>query len=294
MFLSTDKKFPKSIPSPKGLTVEKSRTVIFVRHAESAWNEVFNKGFGADFPGRLSSALNKEGKLFATMDSVFVDSPLSEYGAKQAIDLKNYIENELTDEVIGGSSLIASSNLRRALSTGTIGFWKRLGETKEKIKILSSLQEVTFNMDGMSIAKPKSAPQLSDDELDAIEMDKKSFIAEEYYECSENYGNKPIKSNGHRRLQDFAAWCFDEEQQKYDTIIACGHSLYFRFFFQHFLDSDGSHVAKKSKVANCGVVKFQLEKGTTEAGETWFRIPENSLEELYVGFESKKITKKKN
>lgn len=288
MLFSTDKKFPKKIPDSKNIKVTKTKTIIFVRHAESAWNLVFNKGFGSDFPGRLSSALSKEGKLFATLDSVFVDSPLSEEGASQVKDLRKYVDSELTEAVIGGKSVIVSSNLRRALSTATIAFWNRLEKTKEKIQILSSLQEVTFNMDGMSLAKPKSAPQLSDEELDAIEMDKKSFNATEYYDCTENKGNKVVKSSGFNRLQEFSAWCFEKEQDKYDTIIAAGHSLYFRYFFKHFLDSSKDHVAKINKVANCGVIKFQLEQGTTENGETWYRIPEATLDELYIGFESKK------
>ena len=34
-----------------------SRRIIFVRHGESQWNEVFNKGFGPSFPVRLASAM---------------------------------------------------------------------------------------------------------------------------------------------------------------------------------------------------------------------------------------------
>mmetsp|Transcript_12307 Transcript_12307/g.15990 ORF Transcript_12307/g.15990 Transcript_12307/m.15990 type:complete len:315 (-) Transcript_12307:262-1206(-) len=255
MLFSTDKKFPKKTPDAADVQEEASKQIIFVRHAESAWNLVFNKGFGKDFPGRLGDALKKEGKLFSTLDSVFVDSPLSKLGTDQADGLQRFIETgdtEFNELLFGqpdaGKSIIVSSNLRRALSTCTIGFWNRLRRTQEKIHVLSSLQEVTFNVDGMSLAKPYHSPQLADDELAALDYHSpEDFDADRYYNCSENHGNKEIKSSGYKRLVEFCDWCFDEKQDEYDNIIAAGHSLYFRFFFQYFLPKASTHVSKKTQ-----------------------------------------------
>merc|ERR1711991_490355 len=111
LLASTDKKFPKR-SDPALVKKKRSKRLIFVRHGESAWNVVFNRGFGPSFLVRLGSALVEEGRLLPTMDSVFFDSPLCKVGVQPA---------------------------RRALSTNTIAFWNRLNRTKEKIRILSPL-----------------------------------------------------------------------------------------------------------------------------------------------------------
>lgn len=120
---------------------------------------------------------------------------------------------------------------------------RRLRRTQEKIHVLSSLQEVTFNVDGMSLATPYTSPQLADDELAALDYHSpEDFDADRYYDCSENHGNKQVRSSGYKRLIEFCEWCFDTPQEEYDTIIAAGHSLYFRFFFQYFLPKNSTHM----------------------------------------------------
>lgn len=70
--------------------------------------------------------------------------------------MQAFVESE-TDKELGAilkgtsttsKSVLVSSNLRRALSTGTIAFLNRLKRTQEKIHILSNLQEITFMIDG--------------------------------------------------------------------------------------------------------------------------------------------------
>lgn len=111
---------------------------------------MFNRGFGPSFPGRLFSAVFDELRVLPTLDSVFVDSPLSPLGCRQALELQSFVE---THPVLNGTekSILVSSNLRRAVSTGVIGFLPRLKRTQERFHILSSLQEVTFNIDGLSL-----------------------------------------------------------------------------------------------------------------------------------------------
>jgi len=88
LVLSKEKSgWPKNRPDPdaiKGLKFETVKRVIFVRHGESTWNDVFNRGFGPMFPVRLVHGLVQEAGVLISRSSYFVDSPLSKLGYKQA------------------------------------------------------------------------------------------------------------------------------------------------------------------------------------------------------------------
>ena len=61
------------------------KTIVFIRHGESDWNEMFNKGFWPiGFTYRVLRGVIRELLFFATTDSVFYDSPLSQEGVDQA------------------------------------------------------------------------------------------------------------------------------------------------------------------------------------------------------------------
>jgi hypothetical protein len=292
LLFSSDKKW-KKLGDPERVSKKRSKTIYFVRHGESQWNVVFNRGFGKTFPKRFGSALQREAHLFTTLDSVFVDSPLSTLGADQAIELKTFIESipDDTDPAVilktgePGKSILASSNLRRALSTETIGFWPRLRRTQEKIHVLSSLQEITFNIDGVALAKPYTAPVLADEELSALSgTSRADFDPDRYYDCSENAGDKPVRGKGIKRMLEFSKWCFSRDEP---VIIAAGHSLYFRFFFQNFLPYMSQHDGKKYKMANGAVVSFTLWEGKDPNQEDRYFIDEASIRVVHNGFETK-------
>ncbi|GBG28009.1 Hypothetical Protein FCC1311_042322 [Hondaea fermentalgiana] len=299
MIFSQDKRWPRQADAAGILdTVDSTKQIIFVRHGESRWNEVFNKGFGPSFPGRLFRALRDEFLQATTLDSTFLDSPLSEEGTMQAAGLAKFVES--SDEGIGavlkgleGESVLVSSNLRRALSTATIGFWSRLQRTQEKIHILSCLQEVSVNVDCVALAKPQGYPELSDEELHGINMKKMTWTPERFFNGLENDGDKPVSSRGIHRVKDFAAWCFEHDEP---TVIAAGHSLYARHFFNTFLPLSSTNIARTNKMKNCAVVAFTLERGKLKNGKTWYRIQEDSVDPLYLGFEDKgkKVKKRKS
>ncbi len=77
--------------------------VIFVRHCESTWNEVFNKGTLATrlllMPIRLVNALINEVLYSPSGGSVFLDSPLSDDGLVQARSLKAFVEGKTETDV---------------------------------------------------------------------------------------------------------------------------------------------------------------------------------------------------
>jgi hypothetical protein len=73
MILCTDNKGlgPKKNPDPDLIKDAPCTTkrIIFIRHGESDWNSVFNKGFGPSFIGRLFDALFREFNIYPSRDS---------------------------------------------------------------------------------------------------------------------------------------------------------------------------------------------------------------------------------
>ena len=61
----------------------KTKTIIFIRHGESKWNEMFNRGFGPGFVIRLLDGLLSELQRMTFGDSLFIDSPLGRRGEKE-------------------------------------------------------------------------------------------------------------------------------------------------------------------------------------------------------------------
>lgn len=217
--------------------------------------------------------------MLPTPDSVFFDSPLSKVGAQQAVELQRFVEGHPVLRGTEGRSLIVSSNLRRGLSTGTIAFWPRLKRTQEQVRILSTLQEITFNVDGVALSTAGSAPWLADEEIAAMGVRRAEFKPDALYDASENFGDKPVRGRGLDRLQEFCRWAFAREEP---ILICNGHSLYFRFFFQTFLPFASKHEAKVSKLANGAVVSFTLWEG-----EDGFVIDEDTITILHNDFESR-------
>ena len=173
MLLSREKSgWPKNRPDPAiiaGLPAYASvKRVIFVRHGESTWNEIFNRGFNFRFPLRLFEGLMSELLLLFTKNSYFVDSPLSDLGYDQAKELRRFLRDDVPDRRVvsdrhladvaaldgrgDAASLIVASNLRRAVATTALAFWDRLARTGEKIYIHSALQEMARNVDTFALA----------------------------------------------------------------------------------------------------------------------------------------------
>ena len=140
MFLGKDTKYKvgavqgdAGLISEAGAKVE-DRTVIFIRHGESTWNETFNP-VGINkllFPFGLLYAFVTESYLLLTgrKDSWFYDSPLNMIGQEQASELRNYLakdsqwpkatSQEADLKLLKGTDLdtpaiVVSSTLRRAV-----------------------------------------------------------------------------------------------------------------------------------------------------------------------------------
>eukprot|EP00959_Pyramimonas_sp_CCMP1952_P127618 2669357-Pyramimonas_sp.AAC.2 len=72
--------------------------VVFIRHGESDWNDIFNRGFGPMFPVRVITGLLRELlNKFTTRDSLFLDSPLSPLGIRQAVALRAFLKQGIPE-----------------------------------------------------------------------------------------------------------------------------------------------------------------------------------------------------
>jgi len=230
---------PKKNPDPDLLLkrpLANKKTVVFIRHGESDWNYVFNKGINLSVFVRLLRTLLEELLLFGTVNSCFIDSPLNHEGIEQACELSRFLESEAQrsgDEspsqsiikILAGrrseeSSIIVSSSLRRAIATTTVSLWSRISKTGEKILILSNLQEVSRNVDTFQLSSPHTVADLPFKRITPYCGGEESFIADKIYDAGENFGNKTYAFYGIKRLRSFGEWAMKRPES---TIIGKLH-----------------------------------------------------------------------
>lgn len=307
MLFGTDKKWSqKHVSDPETLVkVTGTKRLIFIRHGESEWNLIFNKGIKMLLP-RLFKAMIREFFMLLSTNSIFFDSPLNTEGMEQADELcqwlgndKNSSNNPAISEALtllkgeGGETVITSSPLRRAIQTTTIGLRGRLKKNEgEQIKVLSCLSEISFNVDTIALADaPGSLPELSSlASWCALASPAFSIPSPELlFDASDNRGQKPVRGNGLQRLEAFCRWSFTRKES---TIIAGGHSLWFRYFFKTFLPKNLPHALKVDKIPNSGIVMLTLQMGLDAHGRTLYSIDPASVVEVYGNFDTGKKKKK--
>ena len=304
MVISTDSKGVgvKKNPDPDQLLNKErtTKTIVFIRHGESDWNNVFNKGINFKFIINLIKTTFEEIKMFASLNSAFIDSPLNYEGIEQALELSRYIESEsekvsksdvsyriilaLAGKLTDGSSIIVSSCLRRAIATTTLGLWPRISKTNDKIHLLSSLQEISRNIDTYALSPSNSIADLPFQRIIPHCGGENNFNISKIYETTQNFGNKRRDFYGIKRLRAFGEWAMSQNEE---IIIVGGHSLWFKYFFQTYLPHSCEHDAKNKKITNSGVVSFTLESSKIEDGSMQFRIDPNSIQTIYGGFTTK-------
>ncbi|KAI2513825.1 hypothetical protein MHU86_608 [Fragilaria crotonensis] len=305
LLLCNDKKFPAPKEDPRSFFKDfdpkngDTKTIIFVRHGESTWNDTFNRGdrskliFILYFIPNLIKSLYYEAYFFVTgqaHESWFFDSPLSDKGLNQARGIATFLqeanleystprEADLIKVMLGDEpSTLVSSNLRRAISTAAIGFQPRfVTKPEERMLILPQLQEMSRNPDALCItpAQGKIRRAWTDpedlEELFATQID-----------AHHHTGNKPVDSSGLARMQDFCKIIFDDIEG--GAVIAVGHSFWFRSFFRTFLPHDVEHVSKKKKLVNGGCVGFTMFRTTDDETGNQYMIDPKSITILYGGF----------
>jgi len=263
-------------------------------------------------PIRLIKGLINEAFMFFDQDSIFIDSPLSEVGIQQGWDLMTFLasqpqrilengraqkpvkELDVADMVSiirgdAGESIVASSILRRAISTGFLALSPRFLKTpatKDKVQIMTCLQEISRNVDTLSLTPERQAPQIPGCEAQLKHMgDIMSHFYRTRFDKRHNTGNKTLKQKAIKRQEQFVKWLLE---QKTDCVVVLGHSLYFREFFKSYLPKACKHEAKTYKMMNCACIAFDFYKDSKNV----CRIPPDSIKEIYLGFEDKSKKKK--
>ena len=248
-------------------------------------------------------------------ESWFFDSALSAKGVRQSEGLRKFLKKEkmrlgsnggkssakgeeraiqlllALNEESSPSSHVVSSNLRRAISTAAIGLADRFASSvvasksksgeDDEILLLPCLQEISRNPDALSILPPRGVahPTWCDATIPGLPVSSFSSMID----TKLHTGNKSLKSNGLIRLKQFCQDMFDDEKLPKSTIIAAGHSLFYRSFFQVFLPRGVEHIGKKKKIVNGGVVMFTLREATSEKKKEYMIDP-SSIVVVYSGF----------
>jgi hypothetical protein len=262
------------------------KTLVFIRHGESDWNSIFNKGKNPMMLVRLFLATVTEWMSFMKLDSPFLDSPLNNEGIQQAVELRAFIESDHAEdtpkqrEVLAtlrgelGNSVLVSSTLRRAISTLTLAVWPRMQRKNEKIQLLSYAQEISRNVDTCALSSLKDVPELPFSRI----ANHCPNIGKDNYDASLNLGNKALSNTGKHRIEAFNKWLFESS---HDTVIVGGHSLWFKHFFNLCLPFKTDHRAKTDKMTNSGVIVFDIYKAKDSKHVC---IDPASIEVIYGGF----------
>jgi broad specificity phosphatase PhoE len=328
--------FPKDLggyaSSSDGGGEYREKTIILIRHGESTWNDTFNPGhrnkvlFILLFLPNLLYAVLVELYYFVSgrdSDSWFYDSPLSNGGKSQIVNLRSFLKKESL-KLGGGSSSnngredkairillalgekethdtsshVVTSNLRRAISTTVIGLADRFVKTMaanngdemhnndDQIILLPSLQEISTNPDALSILPPRGVAQPTWCDIDIPGLPQGQFTS--LVNTKYHTGNKRINSNGLQRLEQFVLDVFDDTKLPKSNIIAVGHSLFFRSLFKVYLPRQTVHTAKDKKMVNGGAVMLTMREVTTMTNtgskKKKYMIDPGSIVVIYGGF----------
>lgn len=225
--------------------------------------------------------------------SWFYDSPMSRLGLAQIEELATFLKSKtegpeaehvkiLRADPDAPKSKLLSSPLRRAASTIASGFADRLSRRPEdKILIHGSLQEISRNPDTLAITPAHTPIQAS-----WIEKTYKTIDFQEIFDSQTDMslyvGNKPLNTNGLKRMLEFCEFVFSPSVKETHVIVG-GHSIWFRKFFNMFLPYSVHHVSKNKKIVNGGVVTFELMKAETRRGPKYMIDPK-TIRVVYGGF----------
>ena len=229
-----------------------------------------------------------------TFNSWFYDAPLSHLGISQAEEMAAFLKDKPLDgpeaehiKILRGepgaqSSIIVCSSLRRAVSTLMVGFRDRLNRRPEdKILVIPCLQEISRNPDTLCITPPYMNIQASWIEKSSKILNFQHFL-DTRMDMSEHKGNKPIDTNGLKRMNEFCEFIFSPSS-KDDRFVVGGHSIWFRSFFRMFLPFSVHHVSKDKKIVNGGIIAFELVKAETRRG-TKYMVDPKTIQTVYGGF----------
>ncbi|MDC3321455.1 hypothetical protein OAV88_02525 [bacterium] len=212
---------------------------------------------------------------------------MSAEGETQAKDLASFLNSDSNskDEWVRilrgerGSSVVVSSNLRRALATVFIGLYSRFEKYGSKIFSISNLQEMSRNVDTVAVSPAHKLARLP-----VCERRYGSDGYVPYFDSSLNEGNKSPFRRAYKDMLAFNEWVFKRNE---DTIIVGGHSLWFKQYYRCFLPRNSDHESKKYKMVNAGAIGFELTCDSSKHSTGAYRIDPSSMTTIYGGYKRK-------
>ena len=256
--------------SPVKLDENKVVRVFFIRHAESKWGTWSNMRQAARIPptSKTDAHLSSEGIAGALSLNRWIFSPNCQ-------GYQCFLAGTPEEDDDHRRAVFAVSNLRRAVLTALIAFENRINETKgrrlmiDNIHVLSSLAEMTNNIDSKPLTPPGSIPYLTFGGSCpySVEDMKDLFLLQ----CAVD------RPQSHK---DFCTWMrkqvalskptaelddSDSEDGEITDFVLVGHSIWIREFFKTYgheplaKNLEAELRSNYMKFPNQGVVKFDVE-----------------------------------
>ncbi|EZG47205.1 histidine phosphatase superfamily (branch 1) protein [Gregarina niphandrodes] len=289
--------------------------VVYIRHGESMWNKLFNRGIGLVSLGRIIGGVIDELIMATEVDSQILDSPLSAVGVQQANELCSWLLSASSTNsapvtgptptptsptpttsavaMTGGDAIsgpraftesymdkcvFLSSNLRRAMSTLLIGFGKRIKDSN-RVRVLSCLQETTRNPDSITYALEGCATPIALFNTEEV-PDELAQLALTKLNWIYNKGNRGVFERLSHRFQtliDYLDQCYEKEMVT--TFVISGHSLFLKKFVRFLLPDEqcATQLATRRKITNCGMLTFDI-ISTDLDGKRYHAIDSKSIE----------------
>eukprot|EP01084_Bolivina_argentea_P141351 248395_1 len=219
-------------------------------------------------------------------------------------------------------SVIVTSNLQTTISTTILALQQRLnGNKNEYIHILPALRKlkvskkvVEEDFDCVSVGDNSMLKQIYDERLLVVNEEtwrevrsvsliegfirkffEEKLILPEIINCIVPFYHEYLTStiHGHGKMQRFkffCDWVFGKNNDIFDTVICCGHSNWFKQFFNKFMPSDCSWWQKVNSeyLQSCSVIGFKMCSHISSPHHLKrYKIVENSMVTVYKGFEKK-------
>lgn len=297
--------------SHKGVPDRIETTVYFQRHGESTWNVVQHHYLTRDLVKTTDAHLTRKGvhQAMVANREIVAGRTNGTFEDKSILRSGSFPDHRI---------VFATSNLRRATLTFLVTF-KHLLKSKNKIHILSALQELSNGSNSAPLAGHQKIPKLSFSDTDRVNKFSETcpFSMSRMKDLINprcNEGNEQMAPHtkaarfsgpsqesliGIDRIKRFCTWMynvavFGEDFSSTSTpaliptdFVVTGHSTYLRTFFGHKLQTEtptkveNDLGSRLSRIKNGSIVRFKMEIVRDSTGQIDCSIQPGSSEIVY-------------
>eukprot|EP00371_Babesia_bovis_P003499 XP_001612146.1 hypothetical protein [Babesia bovis T2Bo] len=205
-------------------------------------------------------------------------------GINQALEMsKNICETEdpISDDLkvlssnSGQTSVLFTSNLRRAQSTMLLALQDRLRLNNEKIEVCNELEELVPHPDCVSLSSTFQESTVPS--LEVIIVPDKAKNYSRYLDY--RIGTDVTKMAAYERMLAFNDLVFKRQESH---IIICGHSRWIRSYLKCFLPkASNDHEFSRNKIGNLDTLRFELIRQECSGGQAYYSVEPNSVKLVY-------------